>query len=130
MLKKIIEFLCKLINLFKTDSGSSSPGQVDKPQSGTHVEKETVCDGCEYLNECLAAGNLIDITVVSDDNTHHIVGPGSSCKVLDAVVVENSIKDVILTLKWFEGRVINDREHAAIKSAIDILTEAFGDKDE
>lgn len=39
-----------------------------------YVEKYTECDMCEFLQECMSIGNIIDCTMVDDKRKHYIGG--------------------------------------------------------
>lgn len=39
-----------------------------------HVEKDTECDKCELLYECIKEGNVMDVTEITDVRQHYIGG--------------------------------------------------------
>ena len=43
-----------------------------------YVEKDTVCDKCKYLKDCI--GELMKITTILDSRSHYISGRGYTCK--------------------------------------------------
>lgn len=45
-----------------------------------YVEKDTKCDKCEYLQECIAEGKVIDCRSLEDTRSHYIKGLGSCIK--------------------------------------------------
>lgn len=45
-----------------------------------YVEKDTKCDKCEYLQECIAEGKVIDCRNIEDTRSHYIKGLGSCIK--------------------------------------------------
>lgn len=45
-----------------------------------YVEKDTKCDKCEYLQECIAEGKVIDCRNFEDTRSHYIKGLGSCIK--------------------------------------------------
>ena len=45
-----------------------------------HIEKDTKCDKCEYLQECIAEGKVIDCRNLEDTRSHYIKGLGSYAK--------------------------------------------------
>ena len=45
-----------------------------------YVEKDTKCDKCEYLQECIAEGKVIDCRNFEDTRSHYIKGLGSFIK--------------------------------------------------
>lgn len=45
-----------------------------------YVEKDTKCDKCEYLQECIAEGKVIDYRNFEDTRSHYIKGLGSCIK--------------------------------------------------
>ena len=51
-----------------------------------HVEKDTKCDKCEYLQECIDEGKVIDCKNIEDTRSHYIKGLGS-CTKCDCVEV-------------------------------------------
>lgn len=44
-----------------------------------YVEKDTECDKCEYLSECMENGGCIDCTNIRDTRTHVMCGM-ENCK--------------------------------------------------
>lgn len=36
-----------------------------------YVEKETECDNCKHLSDCIANGNVIDCSTISDERNHY-----------------------------------------------------------
>lgn len=36
-----------------------------------YVEKDTKCDNCKYLSDCIANGNVIDCRTISDERIHY-----------------------------------------------------------
>lgn len=36
-----------------------------------YVEKDTECDNCKYLSDCIANGNVIDCRTISDERSHY-----------------------------------------------------------
>ena len=53
----------------------------DKKCAGenSYVEGFTECDKCEYLNECLKRGYLINTTSLGDNFQHYVREMGSHC---------------------------------------------------
>lgn len=45
-----------------------------------YVEKDTECDECEFLQECIEKGNVLDATRFDDMIHHYIRGIGCICK--------------------------------------------------
>ena len=45
-----------------------------------YVEKDTKCDKCEYLQERIAEGKVIDCRNFEDTRSHYIKGLGSCIK--------------------------------------------------
>lgn len=45
-----------------------------------YIEKDTNCDKCEFIHECIEEGNVIDVTRFDDERKHYIGGIGSACK--------------------------------------------------
>lgn len=45
-----------------------------------YVEKDTECDKCEYLHECLNKGFLINVTIIEDVRSHYIGALKAPCK--------------------------------------------------
>ena len=45
-----------------------------------YVEKDTKCDKCEYLQECIAEGKVIDCRNFEDTRSHYFKGLGSCIK--------------------------------------------------
>lgn len=64
---RIIEFFKRI---FRKDT-------LCKPQP--YEEKDTKCDKCENLSECMKRGNVIDCTLSFDTRKHYIVGIGCYC---------------------------------------------------
>ena len=44
------------------------------------IEKDTKCDKCEYLQECIDEGEVIDCRTFEDTRSHYIKGLGSYTK--------------------------------------------------
>lgn len=44
------------------------------------IEKDTKCDKCEYLQECIDDGRVIDCKNLEDMRSHYIKGLGSYAK--------------------------------------------------
>ena len=44
-----------------------------------HIERDTVCDKCEYLQTCILSGNLLDCTTNLDARKHYIRGINCNC---------------------------------------------------
>lgn len=44
------------------------------------IEKDTKCDKCEYLQECIDNGSVVDCKTTSDSKSHYIKGLGSYAK--------------------------------------------------
>lgn len=44
------------------------------------IEEDTKCDKCEYLQECMDEGEVIDCRTFEDTRSHYIVGRGVRCK--------------------------------------------------
>lgn len=44
------------------------------------IEKDTKCDKCEYLQECIDEGKVIDCRNFEDMRSHYIKGLGSYAK--------------------------------------------------
>ena len=49
------------------------------------VEKDTKCDRCEYLQECINNGIVVDCSCPGDTRSHYVKGRGSfgRCDVLE-----------------------------------------------
>lgn len=45
-----------------------------------YVEKDTKCDKCKLLQECISAGNVVETTLDVDERRHYIMGLGVLCK--------------------------------------------------
>ena len=57
-----------------------------------HIEKDTKCDKCQYLQECIENGYVLNCMTVMDKREHYIVGLGSHCK-QDFNMIMSAIKD-------------------------------------
>lgn len=44
------------------------------------IEKDTKCDKCEYLQECIDEGKVVDCRNFEDMRSHYIKGLGSYAK--------------------------------------------------
>lgn len=42
-----------------------------------YVEKDTKCDKCEYLQECIGKGNVVYCSMSSDEREHYVRGIGA-----------------------------------------------------
>lgn len=45
-----------------------------------YKERETHCDFCESLVDCLRAGRILDATCRFDENRHYMLGIGEHCE--------------------------------------------------
>lgn len=45
-----------------------------------HIERDTKCDKCEFLESCILCGNVIECTSGEDTKRHYIKGLVSECK--------------------------------------------------
>lgn len=50
------------------------------------IEKDTKCDKCEYLQECIDEGKVVDCRNFEDMRSHYIKGRGSYAKYDDVEV--------------------------------------------
>lgn len=57
-----------------------------------YVEKDTKCDKCEYLQECIDKGNVVYCSMSCDYREHYIAGIGAHCK-QDFSMIMSAIKD-------------------------------------
>lgn len=57
-----------------------------------YIEKDTKCDKCEYLQECIVNGHVINCMTFMDKREHYIVGIGAHCK-QDFSMIMSAIKD-------------------------------------
>ena len=57
-----------------------------------YVEKDTKCDKCEYFQECIENGYVLNCMTVMDEREHYIVGIGAHCK-QDFSMIMSAIKD-------------------------------------
>ena len=60
--------------------------------SEPYVEKDTKCDKCQYLQECIENGHVLNCMTFMDEREHYIVGLGSHCK-QDFNMIMSAIKD-------------------------------------
>lgn len=51
-----------------------------KVATAPRIEKDTKCDKCEYLQECIDEGEVIDCRTFEDTRSHYIGGLGARCK--------------------------------------------------
>ena len=63
-----------------------------KVSSEPYVEKDTKCDKCQYLQECIENGYVINCITLMDEREHYICGIGSHCK-QDFNMIMSAIKD-------------------------------------
>ena len=45
-----------------------------------YVEKDTKCDKCQYLKECMVNYEVLNCTTSEDTRSHYVVGAGNDCK--------------------------------------------------
>ncbi len=45
-----------------------------------YVERDTKCDKCEFLSDCMEHSEVINCTTELDSKQHYIIGFGSNCK--------------------------------------------------
>lgn len=60
--------------------------------SEPYVEKDTKCDKCQYLQECIDNGYVVNCGRTLDERNHYIVGLESHCK-QDFNLIMSAIKD-------------------------------------
>ena len=60
--------------------------------SEQYVEKDTKCDKCQYLQECIDNGYVVNCGRPFDERNHYIAGLGSHCK-QDFNMIMSAIKD-------------------------------------
>ena len=65
----------KILNFFKKLFKSNEPQPEFKP----YVEKDTRCDKCPGLNECMEKGYLVESTRLDDSRRHYIPAPCVFC---------------------------------------------------
>ena len=63
-----------------------------KVPSEPYVEKDTKCDKCQYLQECIDNGYVVNYGRLLDERNHYIAGLGSHCK-QDFNLIMSAIKD-------------------------------------
>lgn len=71
--------------LFKREAKEAQP----------YVEKYTKCDKCEYLQECIDKGNVVDCSMTYDKREHYIkcLGVFGRCDFENAVsAIKNGIE--------------------------------------
>lgn len=60
------------------DEEESGGSESDPP----YKEKNTQCDDCPHLQECIESGNVLDATSYYDSRKHYIKAIGSDCCVM------------------------------------------------
>lgn len=60
-----------------------------------YVEKDTKCDNCKYLSDCIANGNVIDCRTISDERSHYT--STFCCKQKGIIVDDLSFSQSVLT---------------------------------
>lgn len=64
--------MINLFNIFRKHRKHKEPEQ--------YIEQDTICDKCKYLDECLKAGGLVEVTLDIDTRPHYIFGRGYICE--------------------------------------------------
>ena len=68
--------------------------KVSSPKTNQpYIERDTRCDKCDRLQECLKEDILLDATTTYDSRKHYIRGMGAECKV-DAELHERILKEL------------------------------------
>lgn len=62
--------------------------------SERYVEKDTKCDNCKYLSDCIANGNIIDCRTISDERSHYT--STFSCQHKGIIVDDLSVNQSVL----------------------------------
>lgn len=79
-----------------------------------YIEKDTKCDKCQYLQECIENGYVLNFMTVMDKREHYIVGLGSYCK-QDFNMIMSAIKDGVGVPEEINGSLrhygIEERKH-------------------
>ena len=57
-----------------------------------YIERDTNCDKCPKLKDCISSGNVLRTTIGVDTREHYIMGIGSHCK-QDFSMIMSAIKD-------------------------------------
>lgn len=78
--------------------------------SEPYVEKDTKCDKCQYLQECIENGYVLNCSRTLDERNHYIVGLGSHCK-QDFNMIMSAIKDGV----GVSEEIIEDMKHYGIE---------------
>lgn len=73
------------MNLFKYLFGGWSTlfkkrRKESQKQHTPRIERDTECDTCQYLKECLSEGYLLNCSSLEDARAHYIKGRGCECK--------------------------------------------------
>ena len=66
----------------------------DNPDKKVHIEKDTECDKCNRLHECIASGILLEFQSLEDTKMHYIRGWNESCPspfIYDRIIDENGV---------------------------------------
>lgn len=71
-MNRFLNFLRKVFEVHSTSK------ELHKQQE--YIERDTRCDRCEYLTECIENCNVIDATSIMDERKHYIKGFGDDCK--------------------------------------------------
>lgn len=91
-----------------------------------YVEKDTKRDKCQYLQECIENGYVLNCMTSMDEGAHYICGIGSHCK-QDFSAIMSAIKDGVgapeeinRALRYYG---IEECEHGLSKQELQILQE-------
>lgn len=66
-----------------------------------YVEKDTKCDNCKYLSDCIANGNVIDCRTISDERSHYT---STFCCQHKEIIVDDLVDD----LSALKDTVVNE----------------------
>lgn len=92
-----------------------------------YVEEDTKCDKCEYLQECIDNGNVVDCRTFYDLRSHYIKGCGSFAKCDGVDISREAVNKYALEHFGRVPETMSEREYAMEAKVIDELERMYKD---
>lgn len=92
-----------------------------------YVEKDTKCDKCEYLQECIDNGNVVDCRTFDDLRSHYIKGPGFFAKCQSVDISREAVNKYALEHFGWLPKSQSDRDKAMEAKIRDELERVYKD---
>lgn len=79
--------------------------------SERYVEKDTKCDNCKNLSDCIASGNVIDCRTISDERSHYT--STFSCQ-HKGIIVDDLVDDLSVLKDTVVNEVSNSEKYNCV----------------